>query len=206
MVHRRPVLAADPGKHGEHRLGGQVLLQLSFPGIRRPRELPDMQLPLARRAEHHLVVTAQAWAYRPCRSVLLIEIIVEHAEHGLGFERVGVRRDDRGKLQHRVADAGHLGLGQVLQVIDQRGHLSVVQDVVGHQHAQRFAFRADALANRPGQRFLGERIAIDARAVDVGQIRIVTTAHARVEQKLPGDRRNKAAPFGRAQAAAPVAA
>ena len=47
LVHGPPLGTTHPGEQRKDRLGGEISFDLRVPGIRRPRQLPDMQLPTA---------------------------------------------------------------------------------------------------------------------------------------------------------------
>ena len=208
MVHRRPGLAGDSGDDGEHRLLGQLCLQLLLPRRRRARQLPDVQQPLPVDPVHDPAPRLQGAgraAISAHRVVLVGEELLEHVEHALRRHRIGVGRDDGREVQGVVGHSGNRLAGQALEIGDERGHGGLVEPIARHQVAEPPALLVHSLADGPHQRLFGIGLAVRDIALHVRHVGVLYVPRARAEEIPADDRRDGALPFPGSEAAAAMA-
>ena len=205
-VHRRPVPATDARQQRQHRPGRVMRLELSRPGVGRPGQVPDRELPAALDAIDGPAAPARAASRRGECGVVSGDVVADDVQHRGGLDRVGLRRRHGGEVERIGVGAGRrLGV-QCPQVRGQRRERLVRQRVTGHQVAEGTTVGGDAIADRGGETGLGVGRSARLEIRHVRHREIGGDLGRALEEIAADDRRHDDRALRRAKAAAAVTA
>ena len=103
-MHGHPLLAAQAEDRCIDRLACQTPLQLLLPGRLRTGELPHTQNPPTPGVRLQNLRPDLLWPLRARKRVLIGEVLMQHIEHGLALQWIGIRRDDGREMHLGTAD------------------------------------------------------------------------------------------------------